>query len=169
MMNENMTKGIAIVPGSFDPITNGHIFVVKEAAKLYDKVFVAVMINSDKQYKFTLEERKSIAESALKDIPNVEVISSDGWLYELANSLNADAIVKGYRNNVDLEYENKMAEFNRQHAPNTETVLIQSPSELSFVSSTLVREQLKNNLDIAELLPIEAIEEIEKILAKKQK
>lgn len=166
-MNNN--KHIAIVPGSFDPITNGHIFVVKEAAKLYDKVFVAVMINSDKQYKFTLEERKSIAESALKDIPNVEVISSDGWLYELANSLNADAIVKGYRNNVDLEYENKMAEFNRQHAPNTETVLIQSPSELSFVSSTLVREQLKNNLDIAELLPIEAIEEIEKILAKKQK
>lgn len=166
-MNNN--KHIAIVPGSFDPITNGHIFVVKEASKLYDKVFVAVMINSDKQYKFTLEERKSIAESALKDIPNVEVISSDGWLYELANSLNADAIVKGYRNNVDLEYENKMAEFNRQHAPNTETVLIQSPSELSFVSSTLVREQLKNNLDIAELLPIEAIEEIEKILAKKQK
>lgn len=166
-MNNN--KHIAIVPGSFDPITNGHIFVVKEAAKLYDKVFVAVMINSDKQYKFTLEERKSIAESALKDIPNVEVISSDGWLYELANSLNADAIVKGYRNNVDLEYENKMAEFNRQHAPNTKTILIQSPSELSFVSSTLVREQLKNNLDIAELLPIEAIEEIEKILAKKQK
>ena len=166
-MNNN--KHIAIVPGSFDPITNGHIFVVKEAAKLYDKVFVAVMINSDKQYKFTLDERKSIAESALKDIPNVEVISSDGWLYELANSLSADAIVKGYRNNVDLEYENKMAEFNRQHAPNTETVLIQSPSELSFVSSTLVREQLKNNLDIAELLPIEAIEEIEKILAKKQK
>ena len=164
-MNNN--KHIAIVPGSFDPITNGHIFVAKEAAKLYDKVFVAVMINSDKEYKFTLEERKSIAESALKDIPNVEVISSDGWLYELANSLNADAIVKGYRNNVDLEYENKMAEFNRQHAPNTETVLIQSPSELSFVSSTLVREQLKNNLDIAELLPIEAIEEIEKILAKK--
>ena len=166
-MNNN--KHIAIVPGSFDPITNGHIFVVKEAAKLYDKVFVAVMINSDKQYKFTLEERKSIAESALKYIPNVEVISSDGWLYELANSLNSDAIVKGYRNNVDLEYENKMAEFNRQHAPNTETILIQSPSELSFVSSTLVREQLKNNLDIAELLPIEAIEEIEKILAKKQK
>ena len=164
-MNNN--KHIAIVPGSFDPITNGHIFVVKEAAKLYDKVFVAVMINSDKQYKFTLEERKSIAESALKDIPNVEVISSDGWLYELANSLNADAIVKGYRNNVDLEYENKMAEFNHQHAPNTKTILIQSPSELSFVSSTLVREQLKNNLDIAELLPIEAIEEIEKILAKK--
>ncbi len=166
-MNNN--KHIAIVPGSFDPITNGHIFVVKEAAKLYDKVFVAVMINFDKQYKFTLEERKSIAESALKDIPNVEVISSDGWLYELANSLNADAIVKGYRNSVDFEYENKMAEFNRQHAPNTETVLMQSPSELSFVSSTLVREQLKNNLDIAELLPIEAIEEIEKILAKKQK
>ena len=92
---------VAIVPGSFDPITNGHIFVINEAAKRYDKVFVAVMINSDKEYMFTLDERKSIAVAAVRNISNVEVIASNGWLYELANSLNADAIVKGYRNNTD--------------------------------------------------------------------
>ena len=160
-------KTVAIVPGSFDPITNGHIFIIKEAAKLYDKVFVAVMINAEKQYTFTLEERKKIAVAALKDLSCVEVISSDGWLYELANFLNADAIVKGYRNEADFEYENKMAEFNRKYAPNTITVLIKSSDELTLLSSTLVREKLKNNNDIKDFLPQEAIEEIEKILAKK--
>ena len=162
-------KTVAIVPGSFDPITNGHIFIIKEAAKLYDKVFVAVMINAEKQYTFTLEERKKIAVAALKDLSCVEVISSDGWLYELANFLNADAIVKGYRNEADFEYENKMAEFNRKYAPNTITVLIKSSDELTLLSSTLVREKLKNNNDIKDFLPQEAIDEIKKILSERKK
>ncbi len=162
-------KTVAIVPGSFDPITNGHIFIIKEAAKLYDKVFVAVMINAEKQYTFTLEERKKIAVAALKDLSCVEVISSDGWLYELANFLNADAIVKGYRNEADFEYENKMAEFNRKYAPNTITVLIKSSDELTSLSSTLVREKLKNNNDIKDFLPQEAIDEIKKILSERKK
>lgn len=161
-------KTIAIVPGSFDPITNGHVFIINEAAKRYDKVYVAVMINSEKQYIFSLEERKIITEAAVKSIPNVEVLASDGWLYELANSLNADAIVKGYRNGTDLEYENKMAEFNGIHAPNTKTVLIESASELSTVSSTLVRERLQNNSDISNLLPDDAICEIKRILSSRK-
>jgi pantetheine-phosphate adenylyltransferase len=152
---------IAIVPGSFDPITNGHIFVIKEASKRYNKVFVAVMINAQKQYTFTLDERKRIAQVALADIPQVEVISSEGWLYELANDLGADAIVKGYRNETDFEYENKMAEFNKLHAPNTETVLIKASANLETVSSTLVRDKLKNQANINDLLPQSAIEEIE--------
>ena len=156
-------NSIAIVPGSFDPITNGHIFVIKEAAKRYEKIYVAVMINSEKQYTFTLEERKRIAIAALSDIPNIEVISSDGWLYELANALNADAIVKGYRNEVDLEYENNMAEFNRQYAPNTKTVLIKSSLELMSVSSTVVREKIKNKSDIKKLLPQAAIKIIREL------
>ena len=159
---------IAIVPGSFDPITNGHIFVISEAAKRYNKVFVAVMINANKEYKFTLEQRKDIAIAATKNISGVEVIASDGWLYDLANSLNADAIVKGYRNEVDLEYENKMAEFNRQYAPNTKTVLIKSPLELTTLSSTAVREKMKNEYDISDFLPREAIEVISKILNERK-
>lgn len=164
-----MTKKetIAIVPGSFDPITNGHIFVINEAVKLYDKVFVAVMINANKQYTFTLEERQRIAKAALRHMPRVEVIASDGWLYELANSLNADAIVKGYRNDVDLEYEKSMAEYNSKYAPNTKTVLIQTIDELSSVSSTLVRDKIKNKTDISDLLPKDAIDEINNILSQK--
>ena len=158
----------AIVPGSFDPITNGHIFIIKEAAKHYDKIYVAVMINAEKEYTFSLEERKQIAVAALQDIPNIEVISSIGWLYELANELNADAIVKGYRNEIDLEYENKMAEFNSQYAPNTKTILIKSSIELSSVSSTVVREKLKNNEDIKKLLPQNAISVIYKIFNERK-
>ena len=161
-------KTIAIVPGSFDPITNGHVFIITEAAKRYDKVYVAVMINSEKQYIFSLEERKIISTAAVKDLPNVEVLASDGWLYELANSLNADAIVKGYRNEFDLEYENKMAEFNSIHAPNTKTVLIKSANELSNVSSTLVREKIKSNSDISDLIPKDAISEIKRILESRE-
>jgi pantetheine-phosphate adenylyltransferase len=164
-----MTKKetIAIVPGSFDPITNGHIFVINEAVKLYDKVFVAVMINANKQYTFTLEERQRIAKAALRHMPQVEVIASDGWLYELANSLNADAIVKGYRNDVDLEYEKNMAEYNSKYAPNTKTVLIKTLDELSSVSSTLVRDKIKSKTDISDLLPKDAIDEINNILSQK--
>ena len=161
-------KTVAIVPGSFDPITNGHIFIINEAAKQYDKVFVAVMINANKEYEFTLEQRKDIAVAATKNISGVDVIASDGWLYDLANSLNADAIVKGYRNDVDLEYENKMAEFNRQYAPNTKTVLIKSPLELTTLSSTAVREKMKNKCDISDFLPQDAIEVISKILNERK-
>ena len=157
-------ESIAIVPGSFDPITNGHFYVIKEARKLYDKIYVAVMINSEKNYTFSLEERKRISDSAVTDMDGVEVISYDGWLYELANSLKADAIVKGYRNGVDLEYEQKMAEFNKIHAPNTETVLIKSDEDLVDVSSTLVRKMIAEGKNLERLLPKNAISEIEKIL-----
>ena len=162
-------KTVAIVPGSFDPITYGHLFLITEAAQKYDKVFVAVMINSNKQYTFSLEERTDIAKSAVKNISNVEVISSDGWLYELANTLGADVIVKGYRNEADLKYEKEMAEFNSKHAKNTETILIKSPEELSELSSTLVRDKMNNKNDINDFLPQDAILEIEKILINRNK
>ena len=93
-----MKKEIAIVPGSFDPITNGHLFVINEAAREYKTVYVAVMINSEKTYMFDIQARKAIAEAATKNIPNVKVIMSEDWLWKLATELNADAIVKGYRN-----------------------------------------------------------------------
>ena len=157
-------NSIAIVPGSYDPITNGHIYVINEARKLYDKIYVAVMINAEKKYTFTLEERRSIAVAAIGDLDNVEVISYEGWLYELANSLNADAIVKGYRNDADVGYEQKMAEFNKAYAPNAETVLIKSDEALIDVSSTLVRQRIASGESLEAFLPKAAILEIEKIL-----
>ena len=105
-MSEKNTT-IAIVPGSFDPITYGHLDLVERAAKQFDKVYVAVMINREKHYMFTLNQRQKIAEEAVRGIENVEVISSEGMLWKLAKDLGACAIVKGYRNEVDLAYEKK--------------------------------------------------------------
>ena len=166
-MNGIKRTTLAIVPGSFAPITNGHIFIVKEALKLYDKVILAVMINAEKTYEFSLEERTAIALAALKSETSVEVISYDGWLYKLANELKADAIVKGYRNDIDLKYEEEMAKFNKLHAPSVETVLIKTSAEFENVSSTLVRKKIANGETLKELLPKSAIDEINEILAKK--
>ncbi len=159
-----MSKRIAIVPGSFDPITNGHISIIKKAIELYDCVYVAVMINDQKTYMFSLDERRQIAEACLAGFPKVSVISSNGMLWELAKSLGACAIVKGYRNARDLEYEKGMAEFNSKHYPDAETVLIKSDEDMSHISSTLVREQITAQKEVLSYLPIEAIEVINKII-----
>lgn len=162
----NNNKKIAIVPGSFDPITNGHIDIAVRAAREYDKVYFAVMINRDKSYLFSLEERVKIAQAALSEYENIEVISSEGMLWELAQSLSADAIVKGYRNDKDLEYEKAMAEFNEEHYPNAKTVLLKSDEELSEISSTAVRDCLKEGKDISKYLPNSAIQVINSLSKK---
>lgn len=157
---------IAVVPGSFDPMTNGHIEIVKQAAELYDVVYVAVMINDKKQYMFSLEEREEIAKACLEDIDKVHVISSRDWLWRLCAELDACAIVKGYRNDVDLKYENEMAKFNKEHYPKAETILLKADDSMSDLSSTLVREKIYSNEDLAEYIPQKAIEIIKKIKPK---
>ncbi len=164
-MNEKK-QGIAIVPGSFDPITNGHIDILRRAAQMYEKVYLAVMINSEKKYRFTLEQRRRIALAAAADIEGVEVISSDGYLWKLAEEIGACAIVKGVRNETDREYELKMAEYNAERNPRAQTVLLETSPELAHISSTLVRERLECGGDISELLPKGAISEIERILGE---
>ena len=163
---ETKNKSIAIVPGSFDPITNGHIDIVKRAAEKYDKVYLAVMINPSKSYMFTISQRTDIARAAVEDIENVEVISSDGMLWELAKKLSAVAIVKGYRNDKDLEYEKNMAEFNREHYPNARTELLKADKGLCDVSSTVVRHMIEKGECLDTVLPRGAIKEINKITGK---
>ena len=163
----NKEMRIAIVPGSFDPITNGHVDIVLRAADDYDKVYLAVMINDAKNYMFTLQEREEIAKAAVTGIENVEVISSEGYLWKLAQSLDAVAIVKGVRNAKDKEYELNMAKYNAEHYPKAQTVLLQAREELADVSSTLVREKLQNNESIEKLLPELAVEKIYKILSSR--
>lgn len=153
---------VGIVPGSFDPITVGHLDIICRAAELCERVVVAVMINADKKYMFTLDERKKIAESALEGAENVEVISSDGMLYELASALFADAIIKGVRNERDREYELAMAEYNSARC-GAVTVLLDSNPALTSVSSTAVRTLIEEGSPLGALLPENAINEIEKI------
>ena len=166
-MSEMKDKRIAIVPGSFDPITLGHIDIVKRAAKDYDTVILAIMINSQKKYMFTMQQRERIAKAALSDIPNVKVITSEGMLWQLALDVNACAIVKGYRDEKDLAYENEMAKFNLEHNPNAPTVLLRSSDNLENISSTRVREKILNGEPLDSLLPQSAIDEINKIILRR--
>ena len=163
---ETRINGLAIVPGSFDPITNGHIDLVKRALEKYDEVVLAIMINPTKKYMFTMEQRKDIAEAALSSLERVRVVTSDGMLWQLAEELNAVAIVKGYRNDVDLAYEKEMANFNLAHNPNAPTLLLKADDNLFDLSSTRVRERILSGQSLDGLLPREAISQINRIVPK---
>ena len=164
-MSEKKYK-VGVVPGSFDPITVGHLDVIKRAAELCETVYVAVMINDAKEYMFTLPEREEIARAACDELSCVRVISSSGMLYELCRALSAEVIIKGVRNEIDREYELKMAEYNRAHNPDAETLLLDSGEGLSGVSSTAVREIINNGGDLGGFLPEGAIIKINEIRSK---
>lgn len=133
---------LAIVPGSFDPMTMGHLDIVLKAAKRYDEVVVAVMINPSKRYLFDMETRTEIARRTVADLPNVRVICERGMLIDLFDRLGADTVCKGWRNDHDYNYEIRMADWNREHNPRFRTELIRSRGEFADLSSTEVREKL---------------------------
>ena len=147
---------LAILPGSFDPMTLGHRALAKEVAEQYDEVVVAVMINRDKTYLFPLEERVRLAELTLKGIPNVRVIADGGMLIDLFDRLDADAVCKGWRNGEDLAYEESMAEWNRAHNPRFVTRLFPAKEAWEDCSSTRVRELLQTGGDLSSLLAPDA-------------
>ena len=170
-MPEMKAYKISVVPGSFDPITNGHVNIIRRAAEMSDKVYVAVMINEQKKYLFSLDERKMIAEAACSDISGVEVISSAGMLWELARDLCAEAIIKGVRNETDRAYELDMARYNSEHYPKAQTVLLDAGDGLAELSSTLVRGVIKETEkgSLANYMPAAAADLAEKILRSKKK
>ena len=163
----NQKKGIAIVPGSFDPITVGHFAIIEKAAQMYETVYVAVMINDQKRYMFSLNERTDIAKACVAALNNVSVISSEGMLWKLAKSKGACAIVKGYRNQTDIEYERKMAEFNKAYYPECETVLVKAENNMLDISSTAVRARILSGETLDGLVPEKSIKIIETILKKR--
>ena len=143
---------LAIVPGSFDPMTLGHLALIKTVAQKYDEVVVAVMQNSQKQYLFTTEERVEIARLTVSELSNVRVISDDGMLIDLYDRLDASAVCKGVRNETDRSYEENMAAWNRNHNPRFVTELIDSDGAYATVSSTDVRAAMKNREDLSFLV-----------------
>lgn len=149
---------IALVPGSFDPITVGHLSVIRRAAAQYDEVVVAVMINDAKTYRYSIEERAEMVRLAVADIPHVRVLWDTGRLVDLFDRVGADVIVKGVRNNKDRSYEEEMASYNRTCNPRAVTVLLDAEEELADVSSTLARELLEGGKSPAAILPPAVLE-----------
>ena len=134
----------ALIPGSFDPMTLGHLNIVKRALEEYDKVTVAVMINDAKQYAHTIEERAEMARLTVQGLSRVEVIVDRGMLVDLFDRIGADAIVKGVLNDKDRAYEAEMAAYNLEKNPRAKTVLLEADPSFGDLSSTAVRDLLKN-------------------------
>ena len=155
----------AIYPGSFDPITNGHIDIVRRAKKLFSKLYIAVVANPHKGPLFTAEERVMITQAALVEagINGLKVISYDGLLIDCARDHAADAIVRGLRANSDFEYEFQMALTNRDLAPEFESVFFMTAKKFSFLSSSVVKEVCMYGGDVSTFVP----QSVEAALQKK--
>lgn len=148
-----MAEKIAVVPGSFDPITNGHLDIIKRAADIFDLVYVAVLNNSSKNPLFDIDERISLIKEVTKGIPNTCVESSSGLLIDYAKSKNAKAIVRGLRAVSDFEYEMQITSMNRVLDESIETFFIMTKNQYSFLSSSIVKEVAKYGGNISELVP----------------
>lgn len=135
---------LALFPGSFDPFTKGHEAVLRRVLPLFDKVVVAVGVNTEKQCMFSLEERVERIREAMKDCPTVEVTSYSGMTMELCHQLGAKVIIRGIRTAADFEYEQLIASVNRTQDPTIETLLVMADAEHQNISSTLEREKLSH-------------------------
>jgi len=131
---------IAIYPGTFDPITNGHYDLVRRASRIFDKVIVAIAKGSSKQPVFSVEERVTLTTNVLEEIRNVEVCGFDTLLIDIANQKNANIILRGLRAVSDFEYEFQLASMNRHLSSEIETLFLTPAEEYSYISSSLVRE-----------------------------
>ncbi|MDF2545727.1 MAG: pantetheine-phosphate adenylyltransferase [Anaerosolibacter sp.] len=153
---------IAVYPGSFDPVTNGHLDIIKRSSRLFDKVIVAVLHNASKTPLFTVEEKMDLLSQVTSDIPNVEIDSFSGLLADYVMENKISSIVKGLRAVSDFEYELQMALMNRKLNPDVETIFMMTSGEYSYLSSSIVKEVFKFNGCIKGLVPDEVIDAMKK-------
>lgn len=152
---------IAVVPGSFDPVTLGHLDIIKRASNVFDLVYVSILSNSGKHNPlFTIPERIELLKRVTKDIDNVVVDTFDGLLVDYAREKKATVIVKGLRAVTDFEYELQMAHINRKLAPDIETMFVMTRGKYSYLSSSIVKEVASYNADISDLVPKEIMPDI---------
>ena len=152
---------IAIYPGSFDPITLGHLDIISRAAACFDKVYVCVMVNCEKkQPMFTPERRLELIRHSVAHISNVEVENWSGLLADYARAKNAHILVKGVRNCADFELENQMARINQGICPGLETLLLPASAEFEHFSSTMVREMIRYHQPLEKYVPAPVAEEL---------
>ncbi|SFU62573.1 Phosphopantetheine adenylyltransferase [Pustulibacterium marinum] len=142
----------AIFPGSFDPVTLGHFDIIKRGSELFDEIIVAIGINADKNYMFTIEERVKFIEDAFQNDPKVKVLTYEGLTVDFCKEVDADFILRGLRNPADFEFEKAIAHTNRQLS-NMETVFLLTAAGTSFISSSIVRDVIRNKGDYTGLVP----------------
>jgi pantetheine-phosphate adenylyltransferase len=143
----------AIYPGSFDPITYGHIDIAKRAAELFDELYVVVMENKRKNYTFTIEERVEMVKECLKDLPNVRVDTFSGLLVEYTTRNNINVVIRGLRAVTDFEYELQMALANKEICNGVETIFLMTDKNYSFLSSSLVKEVASFGGQVSQWVP----------------
>ena len=159
----------AIYPGSFDPVTLGHIDIIRRAAKMTDRLIIGVLKNSSKTPLFSIEERVNMLKEACKDLSNVEVRHFDGLLVDFAKACNASVIIRGLRAVTDFEYELQWAQSNQAINPKIDTVFLVTNVQYSYLSSTIVKEFASYGGDISKFVPEQFVERIyEKYNIKKQ-
>ena len=158
---------LCIYPGTFDPITNGHIDVLQRAARLFDHVTVAVAISTTKNPLFSTEQRVELIRTNLGQLPNVDVVSFDGLLVEFARKQNAQAIIRGLRALSDFEFEFNMALMNRHLDPQVETIFVMPKEAYSYTSSSLVKQIAKLGGDISHFVPANVAAALKQALVKR--
>lgn len=159
----------AIYPGSFDPVTNGHLNIIQRAAKSFDKLIVCVMVNADKRPMFTALERVELLRRVTADIPNVEIAHSDRLLADFARERNCGVIVKGLRALSDFEREFQMALINRKLNPGLDTMFLTAEHQFMYLSSSIVKEMGHYGADLREFLPEQIIDDFSSRLAELNK
>ncbi|WP_370476888.1 pantetheine-phosphate adenylyltransferase [Tamlana flava] len=142
----------AIFPGSFDPLTLGHYDIIKRGITLFDEIIVAIGINADKKYMFSLEERQQFIEDAFKEEPNVKVMAYEGLTVDFCKNIGVQFILRGLRNPADFEFEKAIAHTNRSLSE-IETVFLLTSAKTSYIASSIVRDVIRNNGDYTKLVP----------------
>ncbi|PCH99697.1 MAG: pantetheine-phosphate adenylyltransferase [Flavobacteriaceae bacterium] len=143
---------IAIFPGSFDPITNGHVDIIERALPLFDKIIIAIGVNSDKKYMFPLEQRKQFILETFKSEPKISVDTYQGLTIDYCKKMGSEFILRGLRNPADFEFEKAIAHTNRELSQ-IETVFLLTSAQTSFISSSIVRDILKYQGDVSKFVP----------------
>ena len=158
---------IAVCPGSFDPITKGHLDIIERASTLFDKIIVVVLSNPTKTTLFTVEERTELVKKVLEQHPNIEVDSFDGLLADYVKKRGACAVVRGLRAVTDFEYEFQMALINKRMNPEFETMFLTTSAEYLYLSSSVIKQIASFNGDVSDFIPAEIREDIMRKLGRK--
>ena len=155
-----------VYPGTFDPITNGHIDLVERASRLFDKVVIGIASSQRKSPLFSIDERIQLASEALAHVPNIEIRGFDYLLVNFVNDCNADAIMRGLRAVSDFEYEFQLANMNRALSPDVESIFLTPAEQLSYISSSLVREISSLDGDVSKFVPANVVEALSNKFSK---